>query len=42
MKKDVHRKVVPVQMMTLQETDDSLHLTEEKHKEFAQIHDESC
>ena len=42
MKEDAQEKVAPVQTMTFQETNDSLHLAEKQIKEFAQIHVENC
>ena len=41
MKKDVHGKVVPVQIMTFRETDDSLHVAGKQPNKFAQIHVEN-
>ena len=41
-KKDAHGKVVPVQTMTFQETNNTLHLAEKQLKEFAQIDVENC
>ena len=39
---EAYRKVIPVQIMTFRETDDSLHLAVKQPKKFAQIHVENC